>query len=83
VKTWYRTCEQNLRVSEMMATIASLRGNSIYPVQDIYDAWTLMFLNTDRNTLWGSAGGMVFVSAESWDVQDRFEWVAGSDTSSI
>ena len=78
VKTWYRTCEQNLRVSEMMATIASLRGNSIYPVQDIYDAWTLMFLNTDRNTLWGSAGGMVFVSAESWDVQDRFEWVAGT-----
>ena len=38
-------------------------------------AWILMGLNMDRNTLWGSAGGMVFVSEQSWDVQDRFEWV--------
>jgi alpha-mannosidase len=75
VKTWYRTCEQQLRVSETLSTIASLRSKSVYPVQNLYDAWTLMFLNTDRNTLWGSAGGMVFVNAESWDVQDRFEWV--------
>jgi hypothetical protein len=59
-----------------MATIASLNSKSTYPAQDIHGAWTLMFLNTDRNTLWGSAGGMVFVNAESWDVQDRFEWVA-------
>ena len=29
----------------------------------------------DRNTLWGSAGGMVFEHATSWDVRDRFEWV--------
>ncbi len=78
VKTWYRTCEQDLRVSEMMASIASLNGKSTYPVQDMHHAWTLMFLNTDRNTLWGSAGGMVFVSAESWDVQDRFEWIAAT-----
>ena len=34
-----------------------------------------MCLNMDRNSLWGSAGGMVFVSAESWDVQDRLNWV--------
>jgi alpha-mannosidase len=75
VKTWYRSCEQQLRVSETLSTIASLRGKSVYPVQNMYDAWMLMFLNTDRNTLWGSAGGMVFANAESWDVQDRFEWV--------
>jgi alpha-mannosidase len=76
VKTWYRTCEQQLRVSETLSTIASLHGKSVYPVQSMYDAWMLMFLNADRNTLWGSAGGMVFVDAESWDAQDRFEWVA-------
>src|SRR5580658_6444576 len=34
-----------------------------------------MCLNMDRNTLWGSAGGMVFVNDQSWDAQDRFEWV--------
>jgi alpha-mannosidase len=41
----------------------------------LYHAWTLMFLNMDRNTLWGSAGGMVFEHEKSWDVKDRFEWV--------
>ncbi len=30
-----------------------------------------MLLNMDRNTLWGSAGGMVFESDTSWDVRDR------------
>lgn len=78
VKTWYRACEHELRVSEMVTTIASVNAKSSYPAQNFYDAWTLLFLNTDRNTLWGSAGGMVFVSAESWDVQDRFEWIAGT-----
>jgi alpha-mannosidase len=34
-----------------------------------------MLLNMDRNTLWGSAGGMVFESRTSWDAMDRFAWV--------
>ena len=34
-----------------------------------------MFLNMDRNTLWGAAGGMVFEHEKSWDALDRFEWV--------
>jgi alpha-mannosidase len=78
VKTWYRSCEQQLQSAESLATIASLTGSYVYPTQSLYESWVLMFLNMDRNTLWGSAGGMVFVSAESWDVQDRFEWVAKS-----
>ena len=80
VKTLYRSCEQGLQAAEALATIASLSGHYTYPSQSLYESWTLMFLNMDRNTLWGSAGGMVFVSKDSWDVQDRFHWVAGSAT---
>jgi alpha-mannosidase len=76
VKTWYRRSEEGLQVAEALAAIASLNGGYEYPSQRLYEAWVLMFLNTDRNTLWGAAGGMVFVDAESWDVKDRFEWVA-------
>ena len=75
VKSWYRSSEQGLQAAEALATIASLSSSYIYPAQSLYESWVLMFLNMDRNTLWGSAGGMVFVSRESWDVQDRFEWV--------
>jgi alpha-mannosidase len=78
VKTWYRSCEQGLQSAEALATIASLSGSFVYPAQNLYESWVLMFLNMDRNTLWGSAGGMVFVSEDSWDVRDRFEWVAKS-----
>jgi alpha-mannosidase len=75
VKTLYRHNEHALQAAEMLATIGSLQGGYVYPVKASYDAWTLMLLNMDRNTLWGSAGGMVFVSETSWDVRDRFEWV--------
>ncbi|WP_263357960.1 glycoside hydrolase family 38 N-terminal domain-containing protein [Acidicapsa ligni] len=75
VKTWYRRDEQALQASEALATIASLTTKYEYPSQYLYDAWILMSLNMDRNTLWGSAGGMVFVDQKSWDAQDRFEWV--------
>jgi alpha-mannosidase len=37
----------------------------------------------DRNTLWGSAGGMVFVSDQSWDVQDRFDSVTATTEHSL
>lgn len=74
-KTRYRHSEQTLQAAEMLSTLAYLDAHHDYPVQDLNDAWVLLCLNMDRNSLWGSAGGMVFVSAESWDVQDRFDWV--------
>jgi alpha-mannosidase len=82
VKTLYRRNEHALQAAEMLATIASLKSGYSYPVKEAYDAWILMLLNMDRNTLWGSAGGMVFVSQTSWDVQDRFNWV-GETTSRV
>jgi alpha-mannosidase len=75
VKTRYRASEQSLQAAELLATAASMTGTYAYPTQKLHEAWILMCLNMDRNTLWGSAGGMVFVSDQSWDVQDRFQWV--------
>ncbi len=75
VKSWYRRDEHALQSAEMLATIASLKSDYAYPVAPLYYGWLQMLLNMDRNTLWGSAGGMVFESATSWDVKDRFEWV--------
>ncbi|HZQ52516.1 MAG TPA: glycoside hydrolase family 38 C-terminal domain-containing protein [Bryobacteraceae bacterium] len=78
VKTLYRRNEHALQSAEILATAASLRKNYRYPSERLYDAWILMCLNMDRNTLWGSAGGMVFVDANSWDVNDRFTWVSNT-----
>ena len=75
VKTLYRQNEHALAAAEMLATAASLKRDYAYPVQPLYDAWLQMLLNMDRNTLWGSAGGMVFEDKNSWDVRDRFDWV--------
>jgi hypothetical protein len=75
VKTRYRSHEQALQSAEILAAVASLERHYEYPAKALYDAWILMCLNMDRNTLWGSAGGMVFVDAHSWDVNDRFNWV--------
>ena len=77
VKTWYRRDEHALQTAEMLSAISSLKSGYPYPVQDLYHAWLLMLLNMDRNTLWGSAGGMVFEHETSWDARDRFEWVGG------
>jgi hypothetical protein len=76
VKTRYRRSEQAPQAAEMLSAVASLRGTFPYPYTDTYHGWILMCLNMDRNTLWGSAGGMVFVSGTSWDARDRFDWVA-------
>jgi alpha-mannosidase len=76
VKTLYRRNEHALQAAETLATIASLHGRYEYPVKPLSDCWILMCLNMDRNTIWGSAGGMVFENNKSWDVQDRFNWVA-------
>src|ERR1035437_10986334 len=59
----------------MLAAAASLKTNHAYPAEPLYHSWLQMFLCMDRNTLWGSAGGMVFEHEKSWDVKDRFEWV--------
>ena len=75
VKSWYRRDEHALQSAEMLATIASLKSGFAYPVEPLYYAWLQMLLNMDRNTLWGSAGGMVFEHETSWDAKDRFEWV--------
>jgi len=83
VKTRYRHSEQTLQAAEMLSSLAHLSAHHTYPVQDLNDCWTLMGVNMDRNTLWGSAGGMVFVSKESWDVQDRFNWVDRTTDSSL
>jgi len=81
VKASYRRCEHLLQATESLAAAASLKTKHAYPAQDLYNAWTLMFLNMDRNTLWGSAGGMVFEHPTSWDVKDRFEWVERNSSS--
>jgi alpha-mannosidase len=72
VKALYRRNEHALQAAEALATISSLHSQYEYPVKSLSDCWILMCLNTDRNTIWGSAGGMVFVNDKSWDVQDRF-----------
>ena len=79
VKTWYRRNEHKLQAAESLATIASLHSNFSYPVDTLYKAWVLMLLNMDRNTLWGSAGGMVFESNTSWDVRDRMKSVEATN----
>ncbi|MEN6306167.1 MAG: glycoside hydrolase family 38 C-terminal domain-containing protein [Anaerohalosphaeraceae bacterium] len=75
IKTGYRHNEHTLQAAEMMATVASLNSGFNYPVQIFYHAWLQMLLNMDRNTLWGSAGGMVFEHETSWDANDRLVWV--------
>ena len=83
VKTRYRSNEHALQAAEMLAAIASLHGQYEYPVKAFHDSWVLMCLNMDRNTLWGSAGGMVFVNDQSWDVQDRFDLVTATTDRSL
>jgi alpha-mannosidase len=73
VKSWYRRNEHALQAAEILSTIASLQSGFRYPVQSLYHAWLQMFLNMDRNTLWGAAGGMVFEHETSWDARDRFQ----------
>jgi alpha-mannosidase len=79
VKTSYRSNEHGLQAAETISTLASLHSGFTYPTQTLYESWILMLLNMDRNTLWGSAGGMVFESETSWDVRDRMEYVEASN----
>jgi alpha-mannosidase len=79
VKNSYRRNEHGLQAAEIISTIASLHSGFVYPSQSLYESWILMLLNMDRNTLWGSAGGMVFESENSWDVRDRMDYVRTSN----
>ena len=79
VKTSYRMNEQGLQAAETISTIASLNSGFTYPGQALYEAWILMLLNMDRNTLWGSAAGFVYESDNSWDVRDRMDYVETSN----
>jgi alpha-mannosidase len=74
-KTWFRRNEHALYSAEALSTIASLAGKARYPARELYQCWVQMFLNMDRNTLWGAAGGMVFEHDHSWDARDRYEYV--------
>jgi alpha-mannosidase len=75
IKTWFRKNEHALQAAETLSTVASLEHGFAYPAQDLYESWILMLLSMDRNTLWGSAGGMVFEDEISWDVRDRLAYV--------
>ena len=77
IKTWFRRNEHALQAAESLATIASFQNDFAYPAQDLYDSWILMLLCMDRNTLWGSAGGMVFGDEKSWDVSTGFLMLRG------
>jgi alpha-mannosidase len=79
VKISYRRNEHGLQTAETISTVASLRSGFAYPTQTLYESWILMLLNMDRNTLWGSAAGMVYESESSWDVHDRMEYVETSN----
>lgn len=74
-KTRFRHNEQVLQAAEMLSSAAHLIAHHEYPVQDLSDCWTLVCLNMDRASMWGNAAGVVFVSKDSWDVQDRFNWI--------
>ena len=65
----FRRTEHQLQAAEAVSSVASLESPFRYPVAPFYHSWLMMCLNMDRNSLWGAAGGFVFESATSWDVQ--------------
>ncbi len=83
VKSWFRRDEHALQAAETLGAIASLNSGYEYPAERFYQAWLQMLLNMDRNTLWGSAGGMVFEHETSWDVRDRLAWVEAASASEL
>lgn len=75
VKREYRRLEHQLQASEALAAIASLDSDAAYPAQDLSNAWFLMALNMDRNSLWAAAVHAVYQHSRSWDMVDRFQTV--------
>ena len=77
VKQRYRRAEHQLQAAEALATIASVTTKLPYPAQELANAWFLMALNMDRNILWGAGVDESFRDAQSWDTEDRFNYVEG------
>lgn len=72
VKHAFRLTESLLHAAELAAASASLHRAVPYPARTLDEAWTLLLLNADRNTIWGAAAGEVFRSEKHWDAWDRF-----------
>ena len=77
VKQRYRRAEHQLQAAEALATIASVTTKLPYPAQELANSWFLMALNMDRNILWGAGVDESFRDAQSWDTEDRFNYVEG------
>ncbi len=73
VKHAFRRTERLLHAAELAAASASLHRAVPYPARALDEAWTLLLLNADRNTIWGAAAGEVFRSEKHWDAWDRFQ----------
>ncbi|MGQ9916301.1 MAG: hypothetical protein ACUVS7_02690 [Bryobacteraceae bacterium] len=72
VKHAFRRTEGLLHAAELAAASASLHHGIPYPARALDEAWILLLLNADRNTIWGAAAGEVFRSQKHWDAWDRF-----------
>jgi hypothetical protein len=57
----------------MLSALRSLDSRVAYPSFELQQAWTLLFLNSDRALLWGAGAGDAFYGADSWSAQDRFD----------
>ncbi len=75
VKQRFRISESLLSSVEALTTIKSMVSGSKYPSQEFYHGWLQLLLNMDRNTLWGAAAGQVFENNDSWDANDRYNWI--------
>jgi len=73
MKQRFRRAEHRLAAAEALATVTSLRRNTDYPAQDLWNAWLLLALLMDRNSLWGAAVHAVWEHPKSWDIRDRFD----------
>ncbi len=73
MKHAFRRTEGLLHAAELAAASASLHRAVPYPAHALDEAWTLLLLNADRNTIWGAAAGEVFRSEKHWDAWDRFQ----------
>lgn len=72
VKQEYRRAESRLLRLEAAAAMRSLEDGFEYPSRALQQAWTLLFLNSDRALLWGIGAGAPFYGPDGWSVADRF-----------
>ncbi|MBN2212363.1 MAG: hypothetical protein JW709_13275 [Sedimentisphaerales bacterium] len=74
-KKLFRHYEHLLFAAEALATVAEMTVQNTYPAQAFSDAWMLLALNMDRNSLWGTAVDGPFEHEKSWDAMDRFVYI--------